>query len=158
LGKDLYTHFTSPIRRYPDLMTHRILKDVLSGRVPGEIPLSEAARVCSERERAAEEAERDLLEWRIYRFLRPRLGDEFPGSVVDITKAGLVVELDGLFVTGLILFQDLGEEYFERDSETSLKGRRTGKSLRVGERLDVILASIEPDERRMLLVPAAALP
>jgi len=65
-----------------------------------------------------------------------------------------VVELDGLFVTGLILFQDLGDDYFERDSEISLKGRRTGKTLALGERLDVILASIEPDERRMLLVPA----
>jgi ribonuclease R len=138
-------------------MTHRILKRVLSGRFPEDIPLAEIARVSSERERCAEEAERELLEWRVYRFLRPRLGDEFPGLVVDITKAGLVVELEDLFVTGLVLFQDLGEEYFERDSEISLKGRRTGKSLTVGERLDVILASIDPDERRMLLVPSSAL-
>ena len=154
LGMSLYTHFTSPIRRYPDLLTHRIIKHVLAGEEQEDIPLSTVARVCSERERRAEEAERELLEWRIYRFLRSCLGDEFLGFVVDIRKAGLVVELDGLFVTGLVLFQDLGDDYFERDSEISLKGRRTGKTLALGERLDVILASIEPDERRMLLVPA----
>lgn len=154
LGMSLYTHFTSPIRRYPDLLTHRIIKHVLAGEAQDDIPLSAVARVCSERERRAEEAERELLEWRIYRFLRYRLGEEFQGFVVDIRKAGLVVELDGLFVTGLVLYQDLGDDYFERDSEISLKGRRTGKTLALGERLAVILASIEPDARRMLLVPA----
>jgi ribonuclease R len=154
LGKNIYAHFTSPIRRYPDLVSHRALKHVLTGRAQEDVPLAAVARACSERERRAEEAERELLEWRIYRYLRSRQGDEFPGFVVDINKAGLVVELEDLFVTGMVLFQDMGDDYFERDSEISLKGRHTGTAFVLGDRLRVVLASIEPDLRRMILIPA----
>jgi len=156
LGKKLYTHFTSPIRRYPDLVTHRILGHALTGKAPEDVPLAALAHACSERERRAEEAERELLEWRIYRHLHSRLGDEFPGFVVGINKAGLEVELEGLFVTGLVLYQDMGDDYFVRDSEISVKGRRSGYAVVVGDRIRVVLASIEPDQRRMILVPAVS--
>ncbi len=154
LGKKIYTHFTSPIRRYPDLVTHRILQHALAGRAQEDVPLAALAHDCSERERRAEEAERELLEWRIYRHLHSRLGDEFPGFVVGINKAGLVVELEDLFVTGLVLFQDMGDDYFVRDSEISVKGRHSGAAFVLGDRIRVVLASIKPDLRQMILVPS----
>jgi ribonuclease R len=154
LGKPLYTHFTSPIRRYPDLVTHRMLKNTLEGEGQETIPLAAIARDCSERERRAEEAERELMEWRIYRLLHASLGDEFQGFVVGVNKAGLEVELEDLFVTGLVLFQDMGDDYFVQDSEISVKGRHTGTSFVLGDRIRVVLASLEPDLRRMILIPS----
>ncbi|MEE8592413.1 MAG: S1 RNA-binding domain-containing protein, partial [Spirochaetia bacterium] len=90
----------------------------------------------------------------IYRHLHSRLGDEFPGFVVGINKAGLVVELEDLFVTGLVLFQDMGDDYFVRDSEISVKGRHSGTAVVLGDRIRVVLASIKPDLRRMILIPS----
>jgi ribonuclease R len=154
LGMDAYTHFTSPIRRYPDLLVHRVLKQVIKERKPGDLPLAHWGRICSERERRAEEAEKDLVEWRIYRFMLSRLGDEFGGLVVEISRAGLVVELEDLFVTGIILYQDLGDDYFVPESGYILRGRRSGLTFRLGDRLPVSVASVDPEQRRMLLVPA----
>ncbi len=154
LAKAFYTHFTSPIRRYPDLIVHRILKAVLAGARPDEMDLAAAARHSSERERNADAAEKDLVEWRIFRFLKDRLGDEFDGVVVDITRAGLVVELDDYFVQGLVAYDDLGGDYFIQRSRGVLSGKRSGKKFELGQALRVALAAVDPVLRRMSLIPA----
>ena len=154
LAKREYTHFTSPIRRYPDLLIHRILKAHLRG-VPAEVPpLEAAAGHSSERERRADAAENDLLEWRIFRFLKNRLGDEFDGVVTDVNRAGLVVALDDFYVEGVVAFADLGGDYYRRKSPAVLAGRRTGKKFELGQDMKVQLAAVDPILRRMTLVPA----
>ena len=111
--------------------------------------LSSVTLHCSQEERNAEEAERELIGWRIFRFLKGKLGDEFEGIVVDITKAGLVVELDRYFVDGIISYSDLGGDYYFKRSEKTLIGRRTGKKFELGDRLKVILVSVDPILRKM---------
>lgn len=152
LAKKEYTHFTSPIRRYPDLLVHRILKKALRNEREKVPSLSSKALHCSEQERESEEAERELLEWRIFRFLKDKLGEEFDGIIVDIISAGLVVELDGYFVDGLVSYADLGGDYFRKRSEKTLVGRRTGRTFELGDRMRVALASVDPILRRMSLI------
>ena len=151
LGKLIYTHFTSPIRRYPDLIVHRILKETLNENKPAKKALSTLARYCSDRERKAMEAERELIEWRIYRYLKTRMGDEFAGIIVDISKSGLIVELVDYFINGIIFFNDLEGDYYYRDNNFTLKGRRTGKKYELGESLRVAPVAVDPDLRRMTL-------
>jgi ribonuclease R len=151
LAKKNYTHFTSPIRRYPDLVVHRLLKQVLKQEKIRSDRMSSAAEHCSERERAAEEAERDLVEWRIYRFLKQKLGEEFEGVIVDFSRAGLIVALDGYFVEGLVPYSELGGDYFFRESERALAGKATGKTFELGTRIKVVLASVDTILRRMSL-------
>ncbi len=152
LAKEEYTHFTSPIRRYPDLIVHRILKLILEKCKIGGEALATIARHCSERERAAEEAERDLVEWKIYRFLKKKLGDEFEGIIIDFKKAGLIVALNDYFVDGLIPYSDLGGDYFYKKTDSVLIGKKTGKSFKLGGRIRVILVSVDPILRRMNLM------
>ena len=149
LAKKEYTHFTSPIRRYPDLVVHRILKKALRQERVKMPSLSSIALHCSQEERNAEEAEKELMEWRIFRFLKGKLGDEFEGIIVDITKAGLVVELEDYFVDGIVSYSDLGGDYYFKRSEKTLIGRRTGRKYELGDRLKVALASVDPILRRM---------
>jgi ribonuclease R len=148
-----YTHFTSPIRRYPDLVVHRILKDVLAGGRPKTPGLEASARHSSEAERKADEAEEDLVEWRIYRFLKENLGDELVGIVTAITRSGLTVELDDYFVDGVVASEDLGDDVFRKRSPGVLSGKRSGRSYVLGQRLRVILAAVDPIQRRAQLVP-----
>ena len=153
LAKKDYTHFTSPIRRYPDLVVHRALKAALRGEREDFPGLPSLALHCSERERKADGAEKELVEWRIFRFLKSKLGEEFRGIIVDIVKAGVLVELEDYFVQGLIPFADLGGDYFQRRSKQLLVGRRSGRRFAMGQRVTVILAAVDPLLRRMTLVP-----
>jgi ribonuclease R len=151
LAKKEYTHFTSPIRRYPDLVVHRILKTVLLGNRPDRFLLESTAKHCSDRERNADGAERELIEWRIYRYMKDRLGDQVDGIIVNISRAGLVVELEDLFVSGLVPYTDLAGDYFYKRAERALVGRRTGFSFTLGKKIRVILASVDPFYRRIIL-------
>jgi len=151
LAKKEYTHFTSPIRRYPDLIVHRILKKAIREKKTEMPALPSAALHCSLQEREAEAAERELVEWRILRLLQGKLGEEFEGIIVGISKAGLTVELDNYFVDGIILYTDLKNDFYSRKSEKTIVGRRTGEKFELGDRVRVILASVNPLLRRMNL-------
>jgi ribonuclease R len=155
LAQGDYTHFTSPIRRYPDLVVHRILKGLLAREEPGRLPLDAIAAKSSERERNAGEAEQALLEWRIFRFLKDRLGDEFSGIVVDVIKAGLIVEVDEYFVSGLLPFDSLRGDYEPKPAARRLRSLRRRKTFDLGDEVRVILVSCDPVLRRMSFVPAA---
>jgi len=150
-----YAHFTSPIRRYPDLIVHRLLKSALRGERPRMASLPSLALHCSDRERKADEAEKELVEWRIYRLLKGKLGEEFGGILVGITRAGVVVELEDYFVDGLIPYADLGGDYYHQKSKRVLVGRSSGQKFELGERVRVMLAAVDPQARRMTLLPVS---
>lgn len=154
LAKTDYTHFTSPIRRYPDLVVHRILKCALETGRGWDDDFERTARQSSERERRADAAEQALVEWRIFRLLKERLGDEFTGVVVDVTKSGLIVELDDYFVEGLLAFRDLDGDRRRGPGGRAHRPRRRRKLFDLGDRVRVILVSCDPVLQRMGLAPA----
>ena len=139
-----YLHFTSPIRRYPDLLAHRALAAHLDGDGADSLPAGEAAAAlaesCSRTERAAESAERAVLERRITRYLAARLGDAFPARVSALGRFGLEVELDEVPVTGTVPMETLTDDRYRFHRQTySLRGRATGRSFRLGDPLEVQL-------------------
>ena len=152
LAKTNYTHFTSPIRRYPDLVVHRVLRRVLAGEKRKAADLSDLAVHCSNRERRADEAEKDLVEWRIFRFLKGRLGEETEGLIVDMNRAGLVVALTDYFVEGLVAYPDLDGDYYVRQTETRLVGKRKRRVFRLGDKVLVLVVAVDPVLRRIQLV------
>jgi ribonuclease R len=153
LASRCYTHFTSPIRRYPDLVVHRILKGVLHER-PGRLTAAQLhaiAEDCSYTERRAADAERELMDWKKARFMEERLGDEFPGIVVTVTRFGLFVELIDMFIEGLVPLETLaGDRYTYRESQRAIIGDRHKRRFTVGDRLTVRVDRVEVDERRVI--------
>ncbi|MBN2265574.1 MAG: ribonuclease R [Candidatus Aminicenantes bacterium] len=154
LAKKDYTHFTSPIRRYPDLVVHRLLKATLRREPQDELGLEAVAADASERERNAADAEQALVEWRILRLLKGRLGDDFAGLIVDVVKAGLIVELPDYFVDGLLPFGALSGDHDPRPAGRRLRPKRRRKTFDLGDPVRVTLVSCDPASRRMSFVPA----
>jgi len=183
LAYEAYTHFTSPIRRYPDLLVHRVIKALLMHK---RYPLSKAmvdaapkARVstkapkakkpgsdvrlspedeiwdiagahCSANERRADEASRDVEAWLKCRYMREHLGEEYGGAVSSVTSFGLFVQLDGLYVEGLVHITELGGEYYRFDEvRQELRGERSGVKYGVGTRVRVQVSRVDLDSRKI---------
>ena len=158
LASDAYTHFTSPIRRYPDLVVHRMLKACLGGR-PEKFDqeasaLSWIAEHASDMERVAEKAARESQELKIIEYLERFVGQSFSAVVSGVTTYGVYVRLDNT-AEGLVPMKNLGSEYFSLDPvQHRLTGQDTGVSYRLGQRLPVVLVSADPRARRLDFRPA----
>lgn len=156
LGFTHYSHFTSPIRRYPDLIAHRLLKHYLFGHsyIHRE-PLEALSDHCSLLERKAEEAERASIRQKQVLMAEKRLGEHFDGIITSVTKFGLFVQLNDLWLEGLVHVRDMLDDYYEFDPNTfSLSGSHTGISYQAGKTLKVQLAKANPDTREIELVIA----
>ncbi len=156
LNFDCYTHFTSPIRRYPDLIIHRALRHVLSkgkSLYPYDRPRMEAIGAhCSETERRADEATRDATNFLKCEYLSHRLGEEYDGIIAAVTNFGIFVELQPLYVEGLVHVTELVDDYFVYDkARHCLVGERTKRRFRIGDPVRVQVAQVNLDERKVEL-------
>jgi ribonuclease R len=175
LAYPAYTHFTSPIRRYPDLLVHRVIKSILAEKtytpIYGELqadPDPKARRKkaantheslsrwrvigehCSAAERRADDASRDVEAWLKCQFMKDRVGEQMAGTVTGVAPFGLFVTLDALYVEGLIHISELGAEYFQHnDIVHELRGERTGRRFRLYDPVNVQVSRVDLDARRI---------
>jgi ribonuclease R len=198
LASPCYTHFTSPIRRYPDLIVHRLIRELIQGGASREgdailstdpqpwkqatgsvtqakerrpeaylwepIPAPEVAAIAvesSQAERRADDAERELMEWKKMRFMEDRVGEDFGGIILSCTKYGFFVELDDLFIEGLVPITSLSgwgsdERFVFRDTDKQIVSTRSGRVFKMGQRVHVLLDRIDRQQRRLqfALVPS----
>jgi ribonuclease R len=154
LAYESYTHFTSPIRRYPDLMIHRAIKAVLTKKkyVPGsrENEWEEMGLHCSATERRADEATRDVEAWLKCFYMQDRINEIFTGSISSVVPFGIFVALDGVFVEGLVHVSELGTDYFHFDDKAhAMVGGRTGKRYRLSDRVRVQLMRVDMEQNKI---------
>jgi ribonuclease R len=150
LATDAYTHFTSPIRRYPDLVVHRILGAALrgEGRLPDDLPA--IAEESSRRERVAMEAERDVVQLKKIQYMQDKVGERYDGFVSGVTSFGMFVELSEVFVEGLVHLSTLDDDFYEHlERQHALRGRRTRRMFRVGDPVRVEVAGVSVERRQI---------
>jgi ribonuclease R len=154
LGFDFYSHFTSPIRRYPDLVVHRLLKRYAQGESPPDVEtLADICEHCSEQERNAEEAERESVKLKQVEYAKQHVGDVFDGVVSGTTKFGVFVELTELLVEGLVHVREMDDDYYVYDEDTyTMRGENNGKSYRPGDEVTVVIAGANVDKREIDLL------
>lgn len=155
LALDAYAHFTSPIRRYPDLLVHRAIRHCLQGKpvesffygVPDMVVLGEQ---CSAHERRADDATRDVVSWLKCEYMMDKVGEEFPGIISAVTSFGFFVELAEIYVEGLVHISNLAQDYFHFDATShQLRGERTGVNYRLGDSVKVRVARVDLDEKKI---------
>ncbi len=153
LALESYCHFTSPIRRYPDLVVHRALKNKKARRRSTPVTpcdLAEAAERCSFTERRAEEASRDVIAWLKCEFMRDKIGEEFTGYVSGVTNFGIFVTLADIFVEGLVHVTALPEDYYHFDEiKHELKGEKSRTKFRIGDKVSAKVLSVSLAERKI---------
>jgi ribonuclease R len=156
LAAEHYTHFTSPIRRYPDLVVHRMLRESRhttigdDRRAELEDELPEVARHTSEMERRADEAERELLQWKKVRFMADKVGDEFEGYVTGVAPYGLFIELIEHYVEGLVHVSSMADDYYRFvEQQHILRGENTKKNYRLGDRVQVQVVRVDMERRQV---------
>ena len=155
LAFDAYVHFTSPIRRYPDLLVHRAIKAILARKRYDGVDWEGLGRHCSETERRADDASRDVENWLKCYYMRDHVGGTFSGTITGVAPFGLFVTLDDYFVDGLVHISELGRDYFQYDdARHMLLGDRTGMRYRLADRMTVKLVRVDIEQRKMDLVPA----
>lgn len=155
LAYDAYTHFTSPIRRYPDLLIHRAIKAVLNGEAyqPGDWNV--LGQHCSMTERRADDATRDVEAWLKCFYMQDKIGECFDGVISSVTGFGLFVALDNVYVEGLVHISDLPSDYFHFDAaKHTLLGERSGKQFRLGDRIRVQLVRVDLETSKIDFVLA----
>ena len=150
LAASCYTHFTSPIRRYPDLVVHRILREARRNEAEERREeersedLTEVARHCSEMERRADEAERELVQWKTVRFMADKVGDEFDGYITGVAAFGLFVQLVEHYVEGLVHVSTMADDYYRfLERSHSWRGENTQKVYRLGDKVQVVRVDME---------------
>jgi len=155
LALEAYAHFTSPIRRYPDLLVHRAIRHCLQDKpvesffygVPDMVVLGEQ---CSAHERRADDATRDVVSWLKCEYMMDKVGEEFPGIISAVTSFGFFVELAEIYVEGLVHISNLAQDYFHFDATShQLRGERTGINYRLGDSVNVKVARVDLDEKKI---------
>ncbi len=152
LAYEVYAHFTSPIRRYPDLIVHRCLKNILNDKKNSYTKenMFSMGDHCSMTERRADDATRDVIQWLKCEYMQDRIGEKFIGIISGVTHFGIFVELQEIYVEGLVHINNLRDDHYIHDAtHYTLTGERTGQVLRLGDKVEVCVQSVNLDDRKI---------